>query len=54
MKTISVRITDEEKEAFDNICRELDFSMSHILRKMIRDFTANNAKEEVGPDKTNG
>ena len=52
MKTISVRLTDEEKEAFDNRCKELDLSMSHILRKFIKDFI--NSKEEVGPDNTNG
>ena len=52
MKTISVRITDEEKEAFDNLCNELDLSMSHILRKMIRDFITE-SKEEAGPDKEN-
>jgi predicted transcriptional regulator len=46
MKTISVRLSDEEKEAFDKCCEELDLSMSHIMRKLIRDFIANNAKEE--------
>ena len=37
----------KEKEAFDKCCEELDLSMSHIMRKLIRDFIANNAKEEV-------
>lgn len=46
MKTISVRLTDEEKQMFDNICEELDLTMSHVMRKLIRDFIANNAKEE--------
>lgn len=46
MKTISVRITDEEKEVFDTICNNLDLTMSQVLRKLIRDYIANNAKEE--------
>ena len=46
MKTISVRLTDEEKQIFDNICGELDLTMSQVMRKLIRDFIANNAKEE--------
>ena len=46
MKTISVRISDEEKEAFDKICNEMDLSMSHILRKFIRDFINNNVSQE--------
>lgn len=45
MKTISVRISDEEKEAFDKICEEMDLSMSHILRKFIRDFIAGRGSE---------
>ena len=54
MKTISVRISDEEKEAFDARCDELDLTMSQVMRKFIRDFIANNAKEEVGFDKQIG
>lgn len=54
MKTISVRISDEEKEAFDSRCDELDLTMSQVMRKFIRDFIANNAKEEVGSDKQIG
>ena len=51
MKTISVRITDEEKIAFDNKCEELDLTMSQVMRKFIRDFIRD--KEETGPDKAN-
>ena len=54
MKTISVRISDEEKEAFDARCEELDLTMSQVMRKFIRDFIANSAKEEVGSDKQIG
>lgn len=50
MKTISVQITDEEKEIFNALCKEQDLTMSYMLRKFIRDFIANNAKEEVGSD----
>ena len=50
MKTISVRLSDEEKEAFDTFCKDLDLSMSHIMRKLIKEFIANNAKEEVDSD----
>jgi predicted transcriptional regulator len=50
MKTISVRLSDEEKEMFDNYCKDLDLSMSHIMRKLIKDFIANKAKEEEGSD----
>jgi antitoxin component of RelBE/YafQ-DinJ toxin-antitoxin module len=52
MKTISVRLSDEEKEAFDNRCKELDLTMSQIMRKLIRDFI-NTEKEDAGPDKAN-
>lgn len=54
MKTISVRLSDEEKEAFDNRCKELDLTMSQVMRKLIKEFIANNAKEEVGSDKQIG
>jgi predicted DNA-binding protein len=54
MKTVSVQITDEEKETFNALCKEQDLTMSYMLRKFIRDYIANNAKEEVGPDKANG
>ena len=54
MKTISVRLTDEEKQTFDTICDNLDLSMSHIMRKLIRDFIANNTKEEADPGKEIG
>jgi predicted transcriptional regulator YheO len=49
MKTISVQITDEEKELFNAKCKELDLTMSYMLRKFIKDFIANKAKEEVVP-----
>lgn len=51
MKTISVRISEEEKEAFDKICKKLDLSMSHIMRKLIKNFIQ--GKEEVSLDKGN-
>lgn len=51
MKTISVRISDEEKEAFDVRCEELDLTMSQVMRKFIRDFIRE--KEDAGPDKAN-
>lgn len=50
MKTISVQITDEEKELFNAKCKELDLTMSYMLRKFIKDFIANKAKEEVVPN----
>ena len=53
MKTISVRLSDEEKEAFDNRCKELDLTMSQIFRKLIRDFI-NTEKEDADPVKING
>lgn len=52
MKTISVRLSDEEKEAFDNRCKELDLTMSQIMRKLIRDFIKE--KEGAEPDKEIG
>jgi predicted DNA-binding protein len=51
MKTISVRLSDEEKEAFDNRCKDLDLTMSQIMRKLIRDFIRE--KEDAGPDQMN-
>ena len=38
MKTISVRLTEEEKEAFDKACKDQDITMSQALRKLIRSF----------------
>ena len=52
MKTISVRISDEEKEAFDARCDELDLTMSQVMRKFIRDFIRE--KEDAEPDKEIG
>lgn len=52
MKTISVRLSDEEKEAFDNRCKELDLTMSQVMRKYIKDFITE-SKEDAGPDKEN-
>lgn len=52
MKTISVRISDEEKEAFDARCDELDLTMSQVMRKFIRDFIKE--KEGAEPDKEIG
>ena len=52
MKTISVRISDEEKEAFDARCDELDLTMSQVMRKFIRDFIKE--KEDADPVQING
>ena len=52
MKTISVRISDEEKEAFDARCEELDLTMSQVMRKFIRDFIKE--KEDAEPGKEIG
>lgn len=41
MKTISVRISDEEKEIFEKFCKEQDLTMSHMLRKYIKKIIAN-------------
>lgn len=54
MKTVSVQITDEEKEIFNALCKKQDLTMSYMLRKFIRDYIANNAKEEVGSGKEIG
>lgn len=54
MKTISVQITDEEKTIFNALCKKQDLTMSYMLRKFIRDYIANNAKEEVDLDKEIG
>ncbi len=53
MKTISVRLSDEEKEAFDNRCKELDLTMSQVMRKYIKDFI-NESKEDADPVQVNG
>lgn len=45
MKTISVRITDEEKEAFEKFCKEQDLTMSYMLRKWIKQIIAEQEKE---------
>ena len=38
MKTISVRLTEEEKEAFNKASKDQDITMSQALRKLIRNF----------------
>ena len=50
MKTISVRISDEEKEMFDARCEELDLTMSQVLRKFIRDFIREKEGAEPGKE----
>ena len=50
MKTISVRISDEEKEMFDARCDELDLTMSQVLRKFIRDFIKEKEGAEPGKE----
>jgi len=50
MKTISVRISDEEKEMFDARCEELDLTMSQVLRKFIRDFIKEKEGAEPGKE----
>lgn len=45
MTTISVRLTEEEKEALAQFAQEQDLSMSHVIRKAIKNFLKNNNKE---------
>ena len=50
MKTISVQITDEEKEIFNALCKEQDLTMSYMLRKFIRDFIKEKEDAETGKE----
>lgn len=38
LKTISVRISDEEKEVFEKFCKRQDLTMSYMLRKYIKEI----------------
>ena len=38
MTTVSIRISEEEKEKLQILAKELDLSMSHIIRKAIKEF----------------
>jgi antitoxin component of RelBE/YafQ-DinJ toxin-antitoxin module len=40
-KTISVRITVEEKEALEQYCAEHDMNMSQLIRQAIRSIITN-------------
>lgn len=50
MKTISVQITDEEKEIFNAKCKEMDLTMSYMLRKFIKDFIREKEGAEPGKE----
>lgn len=50
MKTISVQITDEEKEIFNAKCKEMDLTMSYMLRKFIKDFIKEKEGAEPGKE----
>lgn len=39
---IGIRISDEEKEALRKISEKQDITMSQLIRKMIRNFIAEN------------
>ena len=55
MTTMSIRISQEEKDKIQKLAKDSDLSASYLVRKAIRDYIlANNAKEEVGSDKEIG
>lgn len=55
MTTMSIRISQEEKDRIQKLAKDLDLSASYLVRKAIRDYIlANNAKEEVGSGKEIG
>ncbi len=41
MKTISLRLEDTEKEQLENYCKNNDITMSQVIRKLIKEFLAN-------------
>lgn len=42
MTTMSIRISQEEKDKLQALAKEQDLSMSHLIRKAIRQFLQNN------------
>jgi predicted transcriptional regulator len=40
MSTISIRISEEEKEAIMKYAKENDLTMSQVMRKAIKEFLA--------------
>lgn len=42
MTTMSIRISQEEKDKLQTLAKEQDLSMSHLIRKAIRQFLQNN------------
>ena len=44
MTTISIRISEEEKEALQKYARDNDLSVSQVVRRAIRVFT----EEQIG------
>lgn len=38
MTVLTIRITEEEKEALQKISEKTDLSMSHIVRQLIKQF----------------
>lgn len=38
MTTLSVRISDEEKEKLEQFAKEQDLSMSQIIRKALKEY----------------
>lgn len=46
MKTVSVRISDEEKEIFEKYCKEQDLTMSHMLRRQIKEIVVQQEEKE--------
>jgi antitoxin component of RelBE/YafQ-DinJ toxin-antitoxin module len=52
MKTLSIRISEEEKQLLEDYCGKNDLTMSQVIRKLIKELLTNNAKEETGLDNT--
>lgn len=42
MTTISVRLSQEEKDKLQSLAKEQDLSMSHLIRKAIKQYLQNN------------
>ena len=38
MKTISVRLSEEEKEKIEKFAKENDLSLSQVIRKALKEF----------------
>ena len=41
MAVISVRLPDEEKQLFEEYCREQDITMSQVIRRLIKQLIKN-------------